>query len=65
LMEEIAKEHGGLTISQVALAWMLADPVISSPIIGPRTMDQLQDNLGVAGIKLDEDEKQALDQASQ
>jgi len=65
MMEEIGQSHGGFSISQVALAWMLSDPVISSPIIGPRTMEQLQDNLGAAGIKLDEEEKKELDQASQ
>ncbi len=65
LMEEIGQSHGGLSISQVALAWMLSDPVISSPIIGPRSMEQLQDNLGASGIKLDADAKKELDQASQ
>jgi len=65
MMEEIGQSHGGFSISQVALAWMISDPVITSPIIGPRTMEQLQDNLGAAGIKLDEEEKKELDQASQ
>ena len=65
MMEEIGQSHGGFSISQVALAWMISDPVITSPIIGPRTMEQLQDNLGAAGIKLDEEEKRELDQASQ
>jgi len=65
MMEEIGQSHGGFSISQVALAWMLSDPVISSAIIGPRSMEQLQDNLGAAGIKLDDDEKKVLDQASQ
>jgi aryl-alcohol dehydrogenase-like predicted oxidoreductase len=65
LMEEIGQSHGGFSISQVALAWMLSDPVISSPIIGPRSLEQLQDNLGAAGIQLDEDAKKELDQASQ
>jgi aryl-alcohol dehydrogenase-like predicted oxidoreductase len=64
-MEEIGQSHGGFSISQVALAWMLSDPVISSPIIGPRSLEQLQDNLGAAGIQLDEDAKKELDQASQ
>lgn len=65
MMEEIGQSHGDISISQVALAWLLSDPVISSAIIGPRTLEQLQDNLGAAGIKLDEDEKKELDQASQ
>lgn len=52
-MEAMGKDTGGHSISQVALAWMLADPVITSPIIGPRSMEQLQDNLGAAGLRLE------------
>ncbi len=63
-MDEIGKAHGGCSPSQVALAWLLADPVITSPIIGPRSMEQLRDNLGAAGLKLSPEEKAALDQAS-
>lgn len=63
-MEEIGSQNGGKSISQVALAWLLSDPLISSPIIGPRTMDQLQDNLGAAGFRLSADEKQILDDSS-
>jgi aryl-alcohol dehydrogenase-like predicted oxidoreductase len=64
-MEDLGKEKGDKSISQIALAWMLSDPVITSPIIGPRTMDQLEDNLGTAGLRLTDDEKQMLDEASQ
>jgi aryl-alcohol dehydrogenase-like predicted oxidoreductase len=54
-MEVIALCHIA-TISQVALAWMLADPVITSPIIGATSIEQLNENLGVLQVKLDEDE---------
>ena len=52
------------TYEQVALAWHLTNPRVTSPIIGPRTLEQLADNLGAAELRLDEDEMSALDQAS-
>jgi aryl-alcohol dehydrogenase-like predicted oxidoreductase len=52
------------TISQVALAWLLTDPLITSPIIGPRTLEQLQDNLDAAGFRLSPEEMQQLNDAS-
>jgi aryl-alcohol dehydrogenase-like predicted oxidoreductase len=52
------------SISQIALAWHLSNPVVTSPIIGPRTLVQLSDNLGAVGLRLNEDEISALDQAS-
>jgi len=63
-MDSIGKARGGHSISQVALAWLLSDPLITSPIIGPRSLDQLQDNLGAAGLRLLPDEKESLDEYS-
>jgi len=63
-MEELG-EAEGITISQIALAWQLSNPVITSPIIGPRTLKQLHDNLGAAGLRLPEEEMEALDTASE
>jgi len=54
-MEVIALRHKA-TISQVALAWMLADPLITSPIIGATSIKQLNENLGALNMKLAEDE---------
>jgi len=54
-MEVIALRHQA-TISQVALAWMLADPLITSPIIGATSIKQLNENLGALNVKLAEDE---------
>ncbi len=54
-MEVIALRHQA-TISQVALAWMLADPVVTSPIIGATSIEQLHENLGALKVKLAEDE---------
>jgi aryl-alcohol dehydrogenase-like predicted oxidoreductase len=62
-MEEIGRGYGG-SISQVALAWQIANPVITSPIIGPRNLEQLQDNLGAVEIALTEEEIKILNDAS-
>lgn len=58
-MEVIALRHQG-TISQVALAWMLADPVITSPIIGATSVEQLSENLGALKMKLSEEDLNLL-----
>jgi aryl-alcohol dehydrogenase-like predicted oxidoreductase len=52
------------TVSQVALAWLLVKPHVSSVIFGARTMDQLADNLGAADLKLPAALVEQLDQAS-
>lgn len=36
----------GVILAQYALAWTLTNATITAPIIGPRTMEQLEDNLG-------------------
>lgn len=59
-MDEIGKAHNA-TVSQVALAWLLADPVITSPIIGATAPEQLDENLAALDIKLMAEEKQVLD----
>ncbi len=53
-----------VTYSQVALAWMLRKPYLTSAIIGVRTMEQLEDNLGAVAVPLSESDLQALDTAS-
>lgn len=64
VMGQIAASRGH-SVSQVALAWLLANPVITSPIIGPRTVEQLEDNLGAVGFSLSEAEITQLNEASQ
>lgn len=49
------------TLSQLALAWTLQAPGVTSPIIGPRTMEQLDDNLGAMRIHLSKDDLKAID----
>jgi aryl-alcohol dehydrogenase-like predicted oxidoreductase len=64
LLEVLGQDKGGYSISQMALAWQLSDPLITSPIIGPRSLKQLQDNLGAVGLRLSAEEKQKIDEAS-
>jgi aryl-alcohol dehydrogenase-like predicted oxidoreductase len=56
----IADERG-CTPGQVALAWCKDQPGVTSPIVGPRTMEQLEDNLGAVEVSLDEDDRERLD----
>ena len=60
----VADERGA-SYAQVALAWLRAQPVVSSVILGARTMEQLDDNLGAANLDLTEEEVGALSAASQ
>jgi aryl-alcohol dehydrogenase-like predicted oxidoreductase len=48
--------------ADVALAWTLHNPVVTAPIIGPRTMDQLTGSLRAIEIKLDEATMKRLDE---
>jgi aryl-alcohol dehydrogenase-like predicted oxidoreductase len=48
--------------ADVALAWLLRDPIVTAPIIGPRTIDQLTGSLRALEIKLDEAALKRLDE---
>ena len=48
-------------LSQLALAWCMGKSGITSPIIGPRTMEQLEDNLKAADMTLSEEDHKAID----
>ena len=60
---EVAAAHGAAP-AQVALAWLLGRPAVTSLIIGARTEEQLRDNLGAASLSLTADETGALDKVS-
>ncbi len=64
LLEKMGKEKGGYSISQMALAWLLSDPVITSPIIGPRSLEQFTDNFAAVDLRLTPEEKSQLDLAT-
>jgi aryl-alcohol dehydrogenase-like predicted oxidoreductase len=51
-------------MAQVALAWLVDRPAVTSVILGARTLEQLDDNLGAAGLHLSAEEMARLDQAS-
>jgi aryl-alcohol dehydrogenase-like predicted oxidoreductase len=63
LLDQIGKRHGA-TVTQVALAWMLQRPAITSPIIGANDVAQLKDILGSLEVKLSEEDVKAIDAAS-
>ncbi len=54
-------DESGLTLIELALAFVLRHPVISSAIIGPRTMDQLESQLGAPDITLSTDVLDRID----
>ena len=54
-------EKKGVRLSQFALAWCLANPIITSVIIGPRTMEQFDDNLGCLDVHIDHDDEAFVD----
>lgn len=56
----IAQEKG-CSVSQVALAWCMHQPGVTSPIIGPRTMEHLVDNLGAAQVTITDADRTRLD----
>jgi aryl-alcohol dehydrogenase-like predicted oxidoreductase len=58
--EEIARERG-ITVPQVALAWLLGVEGMAAPIIGPRTLEQLDGLLGADTIELTPDERARLE----
>ncbi|TVY11285.1 aldo/keto reductase [Paenibacillus cremeus] len=57
-------EQSGKTPAQVAINWLLQKPGVTAPIIGARTMEQLETNLGASGWALTSEQMEQLDQAS-
>ncbi|HEV8065372.1 MAG TPA: aldo/keto reductase, partial [Acidimicrobiales bacterium] len=52
-LEAVAKD-AGVSLTHLAIAFVIAHPGVTSAIIGPRTMDQLDDLLAGTGVKLDD-----------
>ncbi len=63
LVHALAAQYDS-TSSQIALAWSLSKPILSSVILGVRTMKQLRDNLAAADLQLSATDLAALDEVS-
>ncbi|MFG2888504.1 aldo/keto reductase [Streptomyces sp. NPDC048248] len=57
-------EERGVSMAQIALAWVADRPTVTSVILGARTIEQLTDNLAAAGLHLSEEERARLDEVS-
>ena len=62
-MRPIAAQHEA-TVAQVALAWLLSRPQVSTVIMGAKTPEQLAENLGASKLVLTPEELQVLDEVS-
>jgi aryl-alcohol dehydrogenase-like predicted oxidoreductase len=62
-VQKVADDRG-VSMAEVALAWVTGRPAVSSTILGARTTDQLQANLRAAGLRLTPEETAVLDAAS-
>ncbi len=58
---DVIADKAGVKLAHMAVAFTLAHPAVTSAIIGPRTMDQLEDLMGAADLRLDEDTLDAID----
>ena len=62
-MRPIAKAHG-CSVAQVALAWLLHQPAVTTVILGAKRPEQLVENIGAADVRLTDDDLAALDAVS-
>jgi aryl-alcohol dehydrogenase-like predicted oxidoreductase len=51
----VLADEAGMTLIQMALAFVLRNPTVTAPIIGPRTMEQLESQLAALEVTLDDD----------
>lgn len=59
--EKLCKELGEKP-AVVGLAWLLHNPIVTAPIIGPRNLEQLEDSVHAASLNLDEETLKKLDE---
>jgi aryl-alcohol dehydrogenase-like predicted oxidoreductase len=68
-LEKVAKllaiaEHKSITVSQLALAWLLHQGESIIPIVGAKSVKQLNENLGALDVKLTDDDLKEIDDIS-
>ncbi len=63
VMQSIAQQKG-ISVAQLALAWLLHQPAVTSVIIGAKKTEQLEDNLKAIDVRLTPEELQKLDEIS-
>lgn len=51
----------GCNVAQLALAWVMSQPGVTAPLAGPRTMEQLEDNLGALDVRITGEDRAAID----
>lgn len=66
ILEELGKisEETKMTMSQISLAWLMANPVVTSPIVGASRLEQLEENLGVLDHTLSAEALKRISEAS-
>ncbi|ARP85751.1 aldo/keto reductase [Bordetella genomosp. 9] len=57
-------EARGVSVAQIALAWLLHQPAVTTVIVGAKRIEQLQDNINATAVRLTDDELAALDRVS-
>ncbi|UTF55683.1 aldo/keto reductase [Natronosalvus rutilus] len=62
-VREVADEYNA-SVVQVSLAWLLQHPAVTAPVIGPRTVDQLEANIDATDVDLSEDAFERLSEAT-
>ena len=60
LLKPLAEDKS-CSLSQFSLAWCSQQPGITSPIIGPRTMEQLEDNLKATDVEISDEDRKEID----
>ena len=64
VMQELSQEKN-VSVAQIALSWLLHQPVVTSVIIGAKTPEQLADNLAAPDVTLSDEELARLNEVSE